>query len=87
MLSKQRPRLSMLMAMSRVFHTSVNFSLANCEPWSLLKISGLPRCNARRNASTQKSTSIVTDSDQLGTYRLYQSITATKYAKPSGIRM
>jgi len=39
------------------------------------------------SASTQNSTSIVTDSDQLRTNRLNQSITATKYRKPSAIRI
>jgi hypothetical protein len=43
----------------RVFNSPVNFSLVNCDPLSLLKISGRPRRNARFNVSTQKSNSIV----------------------------
>jgi hypothetical protein len=54
----------------------VNFSLVNCDPWSLLKMSGRPRRSARFSASTQNSTSMVSDSDQLSTNRLNQSITA-----------
>src|SRR5579871_6171299 len=40
MLSIQRPRPSMLMAISLAANSAVNFSLVNCDPWSLLKISG-----------------------------------------------
>jgi len=65
----------------------VNFSLVNCDPWSQLKMSGRPRRNARFSASTQNSTSIVSDSDQLSPNRLNQSITATRYKKPCTIRM
>src|SRR5664279_4747585 len=79
MLSKQRPRPSMLTAIPRVSNSPVNFGLVNCEPWSVLKISGRPRRSACFNASRQKSISIVTDSAQLNTNRLYQSITATRY--------
>src|SRR4051812_42227356 len=42
MLSKQRPRPSMLMAIPRTSSSSVNFGLVNCEPWSVLKIFGRP---------------------------------------------
>jgi len=55
MLSMQRPRPSMLMAMWRSTNSPVNFSLVNCDPWSLLKMSGRPRRKARFKASTQKS--------------------------------
>ena len=47
MLSRQRPRPSMLTAIPRASKTPVNFSDVNCEPWSLLKTSGRPRRNAR----------------------------------------
>src|SRR5665811_1436238 len=69
MLSMQRPRPSMLMAIWRSANSPVNFSLVNCDPWSLLKMSGRPRRSARFSASTQNSTSIVSDSDQLSTNR------------------
>ncbi len=72
----QRPRPSMLMAIWRSANSPVNFSLVNCDAWSLLKI--CPRRNARISASTQKSTSIVSDSDPLRTNRLNQSITGSK---------
>src|ERR1039457_6802671 len=74
MLSMHLPRPSMLMAIWRSANSAVNFSLVNCDPWSLLKMSGRPRRNARFSASTQNSTSIVSDSDQLSTNRLNQSI-------------
>ena len=48
---------------------------------------GLTRPSALFNASTQKSRSIVTDSAQLSTNRLNQSMTATRYTNPSAIRM
>jgi hypothetical protein len=37
----------------------VNFSLVNCDPWSLLKISGWPRRSTRFSASAQNATSIL----------------------------
>src|ERR1019366_2884437 len=86
-LSMHRPRPSMLTAMPRPSNSPVNFSLVNCDPSSLLKISGRPQRNAFSNASTQKGTSIVTDNAQLSTNRLYQSITATRYTNPCAIRM
>ena len=53
----------MPIAIRRPANSPVNFSLVNCDPWSLLKMSGRPRRNARLSASMQKSTSIVNDSD------------------------
>src|SRR5947208_608232 len=48
--SHEAPRPSMLMAIWRSANSPVNFSEVNCDPWSLLKISGRPRCNARFRA-------------------------------------
>jgi transposase InsO family protein len=87
MLSKQRPRPSMLTAIFLASSWPVNFSLVNCDPWSLLKISGRPRPSARSSASKQNSIPIVSDSDQLNTNRLNQSRIATRYTNPWAIRM
>jgi hypothetical protein len=62
-------------------------SKVNCDPWSLSKISGRPPSNACFRAARQKSISNVTDSTQLSTNRLNQSITATNYTNPPAIRM
>ena len=54
-------------------------ALVNCEPWSVLKISGWPkRASASSRASTQNATSIVFDSRQASTARLAQSMIATR---------
>ena len=87
MLSMQRPRPSILIAIWRPANSPVNCSEVNCEPWSLLKMSGRPRRKARFSASTQNFTYIVNDSDQLSTNRLNQSMTATRYKKPCAIRI
>jgi hypothetical protein len=50
-------------------------------------MSGRPHRKARFSASMQKPTSIVSDSDQLNTNRLNQSMTATRYTKPCAIRI
>jgi hypothetical protein len=77
----------MLMSTPRFSSTSVNFSLVNCDPWSLLKMAGSPQRNAPSSASMQKGSSNVNDNFQLSTNRLYQSITATRYTNPCAIRM
>lgn len=59
----QRPLPSMLMAMPSSLSRPVKASLLNCEPWSVLKISGfsfLERASSR--ASRQNETSMVIDS-------------------------
>jgi hypothetical protein len=64
-LSKQRPLPSMLMLMPAPFSTSVKSLLVNCEPWSLLKISGTGyNRKARSNADTQKLPSKLVDTSQ-----------------------
>src|SRR5690606_40839023 len=42
-LSIQRPRPSMEMRMPASFNVVVKAKLVNCDPWSVLKMSGLPR--------------------------------------------
>jgi len=65
----------------------VNASLVNWLPWSLLKISGVPRLNARFSASTQKLASKVVETSHASTYRLNQSMIATRYTQPRRIGM
>lgn len=61
--------------------------LVNCEPWSELKISGLPYfASAYLSASTQNPASIEFDNRQLSTFRLCQSMAATKYRNPKSLR-
>ena len=57
----------------------VKTKLVNWLPWSVLKISGVPyRSRASSSASVQKRASSVFDSCQARTYRLAQSMTATR---------
>ena len=56
----------------------VNLSLVNWEPWSVLRISGVPRSSASSSASTQNETSIVFESRHASRCRVAQSITATR---------
>ena len=64
----------------------VNSSLVNCEPWSLLNISGFrPNDSASSSASRQKPTSQVFDNRQASTCRLYQSRIATRNRCPLAI--
>src|SRR5205823_2372116 len=51
----------------------------NCEPWSVLNISGLPwRAKASSRVSTQKAASIVIDNRQDRTRRVAQSSTTAR---------
>ena len=72
----------MLIAIPRDDNTLVNCGLVNCEPWSVLKISGWLTDNADSNALTQKPTSKLFDNSHDRTFRLNQSITATRYKNP-----
>ena len=68
---------------------SVNRLLVNCDPWSLLKVSGRPCDNASfsTSTSTQNPASNVADNRQESTYRLAQSRITTRYKKPRSIGM
>src|SRR3954453_1320135 len=84
-LSSARPRPSMLTATPAASSRPTNAVAVNCTPWSVLKISGLPRPNASSSTSRLDDPSSVLDSPQASTYRLYQSITAVRYMNPDGI--
>ena len=61
------------------FSTAVKSMEVNCDPWSVLKMPGLPcRASASSSASIQKAVSIVIDSRQDRTRRLNQSTTAQR---------
>jgi hypothetical protein len=63
--------------------TSVKSKLVNWLPWSVLNISGLPyRDSASAKASTQNPASMVFDSRHARTWRVAQSMMATKYRNP-----
>lgn len=69
----------MLILMSAAISRPVNSRLVNCEPWSVSKISDLPkRAMASSTASMQKALSIVIESRQANTLRLNQSTTAAR---------
>ncbi|MNC93821.1 hypothetical protein D3C83_105350 [compost metagenome] len=57
----------------------VKAKLVNCEPWSVLKMSGVPcPAIASSTASRQKSTARSIDNRQANTRRLNQSSTTAK---------
>jgi hypothetical protein len=69
----------MRIAMPSRLRSSVKDVLVNCEPWSLLKISGLPcvrRASSRQ--STQNVASMLLLIRQLKALRLYPSMIATR---------
>jgi hypothetical protein len=55
--------------------SSVKALPVNCDPWSVLKISGFPFFSASSSAYKQKSASSVFDNRHASSYRLYQSLT------------
>ena len=60
--------------------TPVKSRLVNWLPWSVLKISGLPcRAIASRRASMQNPVSMVFDNRHARTWRVAQSMIATRY--------
>src|SRR5947208_15268855 len=76
----------MLIAMPFLISTPVKAAPVNCEPWSVLKVAGLPCfASASCNASTQNAASIVIDTRDDKTRRLNHSSTTARYTKPSAI--
>src|SRR5215217_9718159 len=84
-LSNARPRPSRLTATPAPSNRPVYSRDVNCDPWSVLNTSGLPRDNASSSASEQNPPSSVFDSRHESTYRLNQSITAIRYMNPRRI--
>jgi hypothetical protein len=70
-LSIQRPLPSMQIRQPVAFSRSSQTAEVNCAPWSVLKISGVPkRASAPSSAARQKSLVRVFESRQLSTLRL-----------------
>ncbi len=86
-LSIHRPRPSMLTSTPADSTASIYSGEVNCDPWSVLAISGAfrPLYSAASQASTQKALSNVLLKRHASTYRLHQSITATRYINPCAI--
>ena len=82
-MSIQRLWSSLLMRMSAPVSAAVNAKLANWLPWSLLKMSGVPKCASASSAAlTQKPTLIVFDSRHASNLRVAQSIIVTSCGEP-----
>ena len=77
----------MLTAAPRDSKTPVKPPSVNCAPWSVLKISGWPSAKAASSAHRQKPAFSPDESSRDSTYRLCQSITATRRMNPRSIRM
>ena len=78
-LSIHRPRPSIEMGTPAVSSTPVKRGEVNWLPWSVLKISGRPnRVRASSRASMQNSASMVFDNRQDRTFRVDQSMMATR---------
>ena len=82
MLSWYLPLPSMLIFTPRSWSICVNSRLVNWLPWSVLNTSGVPWFRASPSASAQKPVSRVLDYPQATTYRLCQSMMATRYRNP-----
>ena len=64
----------------------VNSVEVNFDPWTVLKIFGLPnRANAVSSAETQNPVSIVFDTRNVSTDRLCQSMIAARHRKSRSI--
>ena len=75
----EAPLPSMLIAMALSVSAPVNAAPVNCEPWSVLKISGLPYfTKASCSVSTQNAASVVIDMRHDRTRRLAQSSTTAR---------
>jgi hypothetical protein len=68
----------MLMVISFLLSMSVKAPLVNWAPWSVLKIPGALAIKAFSRAAKQKPVSIVIEVSQERTYRLNQSMIATR---------
>ena len=78
-LSIHRRRPSIEMRTPAACSTPVNRGEVNWLPWSVLKITGRSnRASASSTALMQNSTSMVFDTRQASTFRVAQSITATR---------
>ncbi len=80
MLSIQRPLPSMLTCAPAASTASIQASLVNWQPWSVLKMSGAQPATSRAssNASKQNEVSRVLEILQLSTARVCQSMIATR---------
>src|SRR5690606_7699005 len=88
MLSSARPLPSMDIWTSFALSAPTNTQDVNCDPWSVLNISGLPcLLMVSRMTSRHHSELIVLETSQPMILRLYTSIMANMYIKPRNIGM